>query len=141
MKKKGVTLSALLVYVVLFYLFTMTATMISSNINNKIFKDRAKVYNYKNSEKTMAYLIESTRNSSSVDVISNKLVFANNDEYKIVNNTVYKNDKVILRDVEKFEYSTADISKYKQQVSINIVFKKYTQKLEKNFNFVVGGNS
>lgn len=137
--KKGITVASLIVYVVLFFLFTSVVVMISSNINNKIFSDRANINNYKNSAKAMTYVLNSAKNSKDATEIDERLVFSNNDEYVYKNNTLYKNDKVILRDITNFEYSITDISNNKKNVNVTFRFKKYTKELEKTYNFIVGG--
>lgn len=139
MKKKGITVSTLIVYVVLFYLFTTFVVMISSNINNKIFLDRGKIQNQRNASKSIAYILNSSKNSSDVNEISSKIVFSNNDEYMYKDNCLYKNDKIVLRDLEKFEYSIADIAPKKKSLNVTLKFKKYTQELEKTYQFIIGG--
>ncbi len=139
MNKKGVTVSSLIVYVVLFYLFTSFVVMISSNINNKIFSDRANVQMNKDATKTITFFLNSAKNSYDVNEIGGELVFANNDEYTYKNERLYKNDKLILRDVKNFEYSITEITPKKKVISVSVDFEKYTKKLSKTFEFTVGG--
>ena len=139
MKKKGITISSLIVYLVLFFLFTSFVVMVSSNINNKVFRDRASVQMQKNAAKTMTFFLNSAKNSADVNEIGNAIVFSNNDEYTYKENKLFKNDKIILRDLEKYEYSITDINETKKIISLKVKFKKYTKELEKTFEFTVGG--
>ena len=81
MNKKGITMTSIVVYVMLFFIFTSVAITISTNINFEALSEKGNIINNKNIQKLQFNLLNSAKSSSNVYNISGKVVFSNNDEY------------------------------------------------------------
>lgn len=133
--KSGITLSALIVYLVLFTAFTITTLSVSSNLNKNVFDSRADIENNKNVDKTIIYFLESSKNSTSVAKIDNKITFSNNDEYDFKDNAIYLNGRKIIKNVHKLITNISENTVY-----LDITYERYGKILNKELKFNVKGD-
>ena len=151
-KKSGITLTSIVIYVSLFFVFTVFAIAMSTNMNYKAMGEKANIYVYEQFDKFQYNIITSAKNSNFVDNIYNKVVFSNNDEYSYDKDkkVVLKNGGVLVNNVEKFEIITeeklTDISDVfssnmdnnTNSICIEITFKKYGRQITKQLFVTVG---
>lgn len=138
MNKKGITMTSIVVYVMLFFIFTSVAITISTNINFEALSEKGNIINNKNIQKLQFNLLNSAKSSSNVYNISGKIVFSNNDEYYFdsTKREILKNDTTIIKDVEKFNIISSsefveNVNENKS-VSVEVMLKKYgNEKIEK----------
>ena len=144
-KRSGLSLTYIIVYVFLFFIFTGFAITMSNNMNYKAMDEKAKIYIYEQFNKLQYNLVISAKNSDFVDNIYEKIVFSNNDEYLYDNEkkVILKNGGVLVKNVENFRI--IDIEKitnvydiYKENIDtkvsstcIEITFKKYGKEITK----------
>lgn len=148
--KKGFTLVSLVLYVMLFFTFTIFATAISTNLNHKVLSEKGRVIVNENYIKVYTNLINSAKKSSSVDIINNKIIFSNGDiyEYNFDNKELLKNSGNIVQNIESFTITNLeDILGSSNNIndmdlikcfSLNISFKKYNEIISKDIVVTVG---
>ena len=131
--KRGITVTSIMVYVLLFFAFTTIATVISSRFNKNLFNDRGNAINVTAINKLEYNLIDSASNSYNVDVVANgnnrTLTFSNSDVYVFDNdnNVIYKNGGKLVKFVKE--------SKVKIQedvIAIDLTLNKYTHEVSRS---------
>ena len=151
-KKSGITLTSIVIYVSLFFVFTVFAIAMSTNMNYKAMGEKANIYVYEQFDKFQYNIITSAKNSNFVDNIYNKVVFSNNDEYSYDKDkkVVLKNGGVLVNKVEKFEIITeekltdipnnfaSNMDNSTNSICIEITFKKYGRQITKQLFVTVG---
>lgn len=152
MNKSGITMISIIIYVVLFFTFTVFAIAMSTNFNYTVLSNKGEVFVNEQFEKLQYNLIKSAKASSDISDISGKIVFSNNDEYKydINKKQILKNDGVLVSNVESFTILETtslnnkpsnfdyNVDNLKSSILIEVKFKKYG--IEKTSQiFVVSG--
>ena len=151
-KKSGITLTSIVIYVSLFFVFTVFAIAMSTNMNYKAMGEKANIYVYEQFDKFQYNIVTSAKNSNFVDNIYNKVVFSNNDEYSYDKDkkVVLKNGGVLVNNVEKFEIIAeekltdipnnfaSNMDNSTNSICIEITFKKYGRQITKQLFVTVG---
>lgn len=146
-KKKGITMISIILYSLLFFSFTAFATAISSNMNYRVLSERGKLYINEEYSKLQYNLYKSAKASNRVDIIGEKIVFSNNDEYYFDSDkkVIFKNGGMLVNSVDTFLFEdSANITQniltdeYKY-VCYKVGFSKYEQTLENSIFVTVGG--
>ena len=148
--KKGFTIVSLVLYVMLFFTFTLFATAISTNLNHKLLSEKGRVVINENYLKIYTNLVNSAKKSDSYDIINNKIIFSNGDvyEYNTNNKEISENSGNLVSNVESFTISNLadslgvsnDINDMDQTkcFSLNLSFKKYNEVITKDIVVTVG---
>lgn len=126
--KSGVTMVTIVMYVVIFFALTALATGVTMAIDSNSLQDKGKIYISEAEIKIKSTLASSIRNSDSVEVINNKLVFSNNDVYYYDSskNIIYKNDGIFIQNVTNMEFSVETVvENYVYKVRLNATIEKY----------------
>ena len=124
--KNGVTLASLVVYIVLFTSFTIFATNVSTNMNERLFNDRGEAINYTSLNKLQYNIEDSSLNSTDVAVTETTIVYSNGDSYvyDADKNVVLKNGGILCQNVESLTLAIENSANAKK-VTISIGFNKY----------------
>lgn len=155
MKKSGITMVSIIIYVMLFFVFTSFAILISSNMNYKTLSDKGEIYINEQNQKLQYNLVKSSTNSEYITKINNKIVFSNNDEYtyNAEKKEVLKNGGVIASSVESFnilettnltnkpENFDYNIDSNKTNILVEVKFKKYSKEKISQIFVVAGDDS
>lgn len=140
--KKGITMTSIMVYVVLFFAFTTIATMISSRINKNLFNDRGNAINITAINKLEYNLLKSANESYNVDMTAEEskqtLTFSNLDIYvfDLENNVIYKNGGKLVKFVKACEVTSQD-----NLINIKVTLNKYTNEVTRNIKIKCASNS
>ena len=128
--KKGITLTSLVIYLVLFTVFTVFTMNISTNMNESLLNDRGEAINYTNLVKLKANIETSTLASNDVTIDGNKITYSNGDEYLYdgINANIKKNGGIICTNVTSFNLNITSGNSVKK-LSINVGFNKYLNEL------------
>lgn len=130
--KRGITVTSIIVYVILFFAFTTIATLISSRINKNLFNDRGNAINISSVNKLEYNFLESAINSYEVSLVSEEnkdiLTFSNSDEYVFDNETkiIYKNGGKLVKFVKEY-----DVEIENNVIEINLTLNKYTNEISR----------
>lgn len=138
--KKGITLSSLVIYIILFTSFTIFVTMTSNNMNEKLFDSRGEAINYSNLNKLQYNMEDSALKSKDVVVSSNQISYSNGDTY-IYSDTekvIYKNGGILCLNVESFA-AGVETGINAKKVTIDISFNKYLNTMTKTIITCVEG--
>lgn len=144
MNKRGITMTSIIVYVMLFFVFTSLAIAITSNMNYEALGQKGSIINYEQIQKLQFNMLNSAKKSNAVYNINEKIVFSNNDEYYYdsENSIVLKNNSILLTDVEDFKiidsYEEIGNSIKDSNVCIEITLKKYGNEKKERLVFSVG---
>ena len=152
MNKKGLSMVSMLVYVVLFFSFSAFAVGMATNMNYKSLGEKGQIVNNENLQKLQYNLVNSAKSSTTIEDISGKIVFSNNDEYKFdeTAKTIYKNGGIIATDVESFkiidiielentpENFSENIDSNIDYICVEVTFTKYSQTLTEKIFVTVG---
>lgn len=148
--KKGFTVVSLVLYVMLFFTFTVFATAISTNLNRKILSEKGRIVINENYMKIYTNLVDSAKKSNSIDVVGNDIIFSNGDVYKYIsaNQELLKNSGNLANNINGFtiknltdvlgttyDVNSIDIAKC---ISVNVSFKKYNESISKDIIITVG---
>lgn len=150
--KSGLSLTSIIIYVSLFFVFTVFAVAMSTNMNYKAMEEKANIYIYEQFDKLQYNMISSAKVSSFADEIYNKIVFSNNDEYTFDGDkkAILKNGGVLIKNVESFNVITAEnlnevstsfssnIDNSVNSICLEITFKKYGKEITKQLFVTLG---
>jgi len=148
--KKGFTVVSLVLYVMLFFTFTVFATAVSSNLNQKVLSEKAIVIINESYIKLYTNLINSAKKSNSLDIINSKLIFSNGDiyEYNLENKKISKNKGNFVQNMDGFTVSSlSEVLGLSNDINeidltkcfrINVSFKKYNETINKNIVITLG---
>ena len=137
-RKSGITVTSIVVYVILFFIFTTATTVISSRFNESLFDDRGRAINITAINKLQYNLLNSANNSYIVEgvVDGNKttLTFSNSDIYifDLDSKMVYKNGGKLVKYVKDCDVKLLD-----DVVNIDITLNKYTNEVNRNIKISV----
>lgn len=152
MKKAGLSMTSMVIYVALFFAFSAFAVAISTNYNYQTLNEKGCMWVNEQFDKLQYNLLKSAKQSERVSIIADKIVFSNNDEYVYdsENKRVLKNGGVIAMDVESFSiidntsviggnnfYSNLD--KELTNLAIDITLKKYGNEKVSQIFMTAGG--
>lgn len=149
MKKSGLTMISIVIYVVLFFMFTVFAAAMSTNMNYNTITEKGKLWANKEISKLEYNLFKSAKESKEIAVIQNRITFSNNDEYEYdaTNHKILKNGSPLVSDVESFSiikvrdlthastYFINNVDEKVDNVCVEFTIKKYNQ--ERRTQFVV----
>ena len=130
--KRGITVSSLVLYVVLFFAITTFLSMVYSNMNDTLFNNRGMALNYTMLNKLEYNLTDSALQSVDIVLADNTLTFSNGDKYYYdsAKKMVILNNGVLCTSVSKFE-PTITTGTDTKKLTINLTFNKYMTELNK----------
>lgn len=139
-------MTSVVIYVILFFVFTSIAIAVSSNMNYEALNEKGKIINNENLQKLQFNMLNSAKKSESVYNINGKIVFSNNDEYVYDMNKkeITKNNTSLIKNVEAFNIINSDEfvqnNIIDKSISFEITLKKYGNKKTEKMIFTVGDN-
>ena len=130
--KKGITITSLVIYVVLFFGFTIITTSVSTNFNRNILQEKANININENTLKIQSNLLNSSKKSITITSSNNEIIFSNGDIYKLDKNrkVILKNEGVLCDFVSNLEILdnsevTTNIIEDSKMIAINVTFEKF----------------
>ena len=132
-KKRGITITSLVIYVVVFSIITVLVSMVYTSMNETLFLNRGKAINYTALNKLQYNITESALASSDITVSTNKIVYSNADEYiyDSDNNIILLNGGILCTAVSSFEATVTEQNGIKQ-LKLQVSFNKYMSELSKS---------
>lgn len=131
--KRGITVTSIVVYVMLFFMFTTITITLSSRFNQNLFNDRGTAINITAMNKLEYNLLESADSSYNVvgsfDTNKTILTFSNSDRYVFDNekHIIYKNGGKLIEFVKECKVNLID-----NVIDIDVTLNKYTNELTRN---------
>ena len=103
--RKGITITSLVIYVVMFFGLTILATSVTTNFNRNILQEKAIIEINENLIKIQSNLLISSKNSTFITSNNNIITFSNGDIYSFDESkkTLLKNNGVLCENVNSFK--------------------------------------
>ena len=130
--KKGITVTSITVYVILFFMFTTITTIISSRFNENLFNDRGMAINVTAINKLEYNLLKSADESFDVKLkVEDKkttIMFSNSDEYivDLDKHVIYKNGGKLVNFVKECSVNVEN-----DIITFDITVNKYTNNIRR----------
>lgn len=136
MKKSGITMATLVIYVVLLATFTGVALMVSNNLSDTVLGDKGIAISMTNYEKVLYYLNKSAEESTSATVTATTITFSNGDifEYNSEKGELKLNGGVLCKNVSEFNIGSIE----NNLLNVGVSFKKYTNTMTRNVILNIG---
>lgn len=130
--KRGITVSSLVLYVVLFFGITTFLSIVYTNMNETMFNNRGMALNYTMLNKLEYNLVDSSTNSIDVVAASGVVTFSNGDKYYYddTKDVVLLNSGILCTSVSKFNPTVTSGNNVKK-LTIEVSFNKYLATLNK----------
>lgn len=152
MNKKGLSMISIVIYVVLFFAFSAFAVGMATNMNYRTLSEKGVIINSEQLQKLQYNLVNSAKSSNSIDIITDNIIFSNDDSYTYDANKrkIYKNDGIIVSDVTSFNIiNPSDLQDVPENfvdnldakidtLCIEVTFTKYDQNLTEKIFVTVG---
>lgn len=149
--RSGITMMSIVLYVTLFFIFTIFAISFSTNMNISALSKKGEIYTNEQFDKLQYNIVKSAKASNDVSIISDSIVFSNNDTYKYDSDKmiIIKNDSILIKNVESFKIinysdlnilkdSNVSIDSKNKLFAIELTLKKYDSKKSEQLFFNVG---
>ena len=136
--KRGVTVTSLVVYIVLFSSLTLFLSATYTDLNERLFLSRGSAINYTTFNKLQYNLINSAKESNSVTIEGPYLAFSNGDKYAYddVAKHITLADGVLCTNVDSVSVELIP-GVGCTKVTLNLKLNKYMSTLEKSILVVV----
>ena len=130
--KRGITVSSLVLYVVLFFGITTFISIVYTNMNETTFNNRGTALNYTMLNKLEYNLTDSVLNSVDVAIVDDIITFSNGDKYYYDDQKaiVILNNGVLCTSITNFEPNITAENGYKK-LEIDITLNQYLATLNK----------
>ncbi len=130
--KRGITVSSLVLYVVLFFAITTFLSIVYTNMNETLFNNRGMALNYTMLNKLEYNITDSALQSVDIIEDNNVITFSNGDKYYYdsAKKMVILNNGVLCTSVSKFEPTITNENDVKK-LTIELTFNKYMAELNK----------
>lgn len=136
--KRGITVSSLVLYVVLFFGITTFISILYTNMNETLFNNRGVALNYTALNKLEYNLVKSSNSSNNITIKNDVIEFSNGDKYYYADDKdmIILNNGVLCTSVAAFEPNLNEVNGTKK-LQINVTFNKYLAILNREVIVVV----
>lgn len=139
--QKGVTLTILVIYIVVFTIIIGIMTMISNHFYKNIYdiKDSPKYVSEFN-KFGMFFIKDVKENTTTSNITTTSVQFEDGTIYNFNNNAIYRNDVKVAKYVRKCEFinSTYTVGEVtKNIVTVNVIFGEKEDEFTKSIDFVL----
>ena len=139
--EKGITLTALVIYIVVFVIILTMMTTISSHFFGNVskIKDSHKYISEYN-KFSMFFVLDVKRNTDITSISTESLEFSDGTIYTYKNESIYRNDQKIAKYVKEFSFLQKEYTENnftKKIVNVNATLGNDTEKIIRNIDFVL----
>ncbi len=108
--KSGMTMVSIVIYVTIFFTLSVFVISMSTNMNTKAMSEKGEIIVNEDIQKIQYNLMKSAKQSDRIDLIENKIVFSNNDEYYFddTKKILYKNNGILSKNIQNFSMVMTD---------------------------------
>lgn len=140
-KEKGVTLTSLVIYIVVFIIIIA----IMANISNYFYKNVGEIkdspkYASEFNKFSMFFISDVKRNTSIISITDTELELADGTKYSYKDNAIYRNEEKIAKYVKAFSFEKKDYtinSFTKTLINVNSIFGTEKEQITRNIDFVL----
>jgi len=138
--EKGITLTSLVIYMVIFTIIIGIITTMSSNFLENLEKLKGSPKYVSEFNKFSMFFIKDVKNNQNATVTDTKVEFEDGTKYEYKDNCIYRNEEIIAKSVKqcKFMSSTYELNLLiKNIVSINTTLGNEKEEITRNIDFVL----
>lgn len=108
--KSGMTMVSIVIYVTIFFTLSVFVISMSTNMNTKAMSEKGEMIVNEDIQKIQYNLMKSAKQSNRIDIIEDKIVFSNNDEYYFddTKKILYKNSGILSKNIQSFAMVMTD---------------------------------
>lgn len=139
--ERGVTLTALVVYMAIFMIILAIVSTISSHFykNVGVIKE-APQYIVEFNKFSMFFVADVKKNTTITSISDTNIVFGDGTTYTYQNNAIYRNNRRIAKYIKQFQFKSSDYTKNdftKKIVNVTTEIGKNTETITRNIDFVL----
>lgn len=139
--QKGVTLTALVIYIIVFTVVISIMSVISNYFfrNIGVIKNSPK-YTIEFNKFSMFFVSDMKRNSAITSITSTSIEFADGTKYVYKSNRIYRNGEVVAKYVKSFTFTESDYvvdEVTKKIVNVNTSIGNEAETIDRNVDFVL----
>lgn len=139
--EKGVTLTALVAYVMVFMIIISIVSMISTHFYGNLTKVKEPAEYVLEFNKFAMFFITDVKLNNSINSISTTSIeFGDGTKYEYKNSKIYRNNQAICKNVSSFEFTKAEYTKNnysKTLVNVKAVYGQSENALSRTVDFVL----
>lgn len=139
--EKGVTLTALVAYIAVFMIIIGMVTTISSHFYKNVGQIKeAPQYVTEFNKFSMFFALDVKKNKSITSVSKSNLEFGDGTTYVYKNNSIYRNNEKIAKNVKQFKFTGSDytVNNFtKKIINVTAEFGKNNETITRNIDFVL----
>lgn len=139
--EKGVTLLALVIYIIVFVIILSIMSMVSNNFykNVGIIKSSPKYISEFN-KFAMFFVTDVKRNSDIASITATELEFTDGTRYVYKDNSIYRNEEKIAKYIKSFSFSQTDetVNEFtKKIITVDAVVGNKKEEIKRTIDFVL----
>lgn len=139
--EKGVTLTALVVYIVVFSIILA----IMANVSNYFYRNVSQIqyspkYISEFNKFNMFFILDAKRNTDIKNISPAELEFADGTKYTYKNNKIYRNEEEIAKYIRSFSFKTSEytVNNFtKKIITVDSVIGNSKEQMTRNIDFVL----
>lgn len=139
--EKGVTLTALVIYIVIFVIIIGIVTTISSHFYKNVGQIKeAPQYITEFNKFSMFFVADVKSNTDIMEISSSNLKLGDGTTYSYSNEKLYRNDQEIAKYVKQFSFTSSDYivnTVTKKIVNVTAEFGRGNETITRNIDFVL----
>ena len=139
--EKGITLTSLVIYIIVFMIILTIMTTISSHFYENVSKIKdSQRYISEYNKFSMFFIIDVKRNTDITSINSYRVEFADGTVYMYKNNSIYRNDEQIAKYVKEFSFTQSDYTVNdftKKIINVNATLGNDNEEITRNIDFVL----
>ena len=140
-KEKGITLTSLVIYIIVFVIIIAIMANISNYFYSNIegIKDSPK-YVAEFNKFSMFFIADVKRNTEIIAISEDSLQFADGTKYEYRDNSIYRNNEEISKYVKSFSFEKKPYvinSFSKTLINVNSIFGTDKEQITRNVDFVL----
>lgn len=139
--EKGITLTALVIYIVVFFIMITTMSAISDHFYKNVgeVKDTPK-YIVEFNKFSMFFVADVKRNSQITALSTTSVEFPDGTEYMYQDNAIYRNGEKIVKYVKSFTFTESEYTEdafTKKIINVNTTIGNDKEEITRNIDFVL----
>lgn len=139
--EKGVTLTALVVYIIIFVIIIGIMTTVSSHFYKNVVQVKdAPQYIAEFNKFSMFFIADMKKNTNITSISSSNIEFGDGTKYSYKDNAIYRNEQKIAKYIKQFSFTSSDYTENdftKKIVNVNTEIGKNDNTITRNIDFVL----
>lgn len=139
--EKGITLTTLVAYMVVFTIIIGMVTTISSHFYKNVGQIKEAPQCIAEFNKfSMFFIVDVKKNTEIISISNSRIQFGDGTTYVYENNKIYRNTEPIAKNVQQFSFTSSEYTENnftKKIINVNAKFGKNNETITRNIDFVL----